>query len=79
MERLRMTSINFNHRHVQGLVISETNGDVTVGDIRNAIAHLPDDAEVHLGTCDCGNVLTLFGFKDRGGAISLKIGCKELD
>lgn len=66
-------SVNFNHQHVLGsTMISSTTGQITVGDIRDAIAHLPDDAEVHLGVCECGLILELAGFKDRGGAISFK-------
>lgn len=68
---------NFNHLHKLGPFISSTDGQITVGDVRNAIAHLPDDAEIHLGVCDCGCILELSGFKDRGGAISFNTRCVE--
>lgn len=74
-----MTTVNYNHLHKQGSVVSDTAGEITVGDIRNAIAHLPGDAEVLLGVCDCGCILKLSGFKDRGGAISFKTSCVDLD
>lgn len=72
-------SINFNHRHKLGDIISSTDGQITVGDVRNAIAHLPDDDEIHLGVYDCGCALELSGFKDRSGAISFRTRCRELD
>ncbi len=72
-------SINYNHRHKAGDFITSTDGQITVGDVRNAIAHLSDDAEVFLGACDCGCILELSGFKDRTGAISFNIRCRELD
>ena len=74
-----MTGINYNHQHKPGHMITSTSGQITVGDIRNAIASLPDDAEVHLGVCDCGCILRLAGFKGRGGAISFNVACEELE
>lgn len=43
--------INYNHRHRPsgGIIAGSTTGKLTVGDIRDAIAEFPDDAEVIFG------------------------------
>jgi len=59
---------NYNHEHVaSGYVISgSADGFLTVGDIRDAIANLPDDAEIVFGTCNHGEPLKFGRFKTRG-------------
>jgi hypothetical protein len=68
---------NYNHRHVaSGTVISGSgDGHLTVGDVRDAIAELPDDAEVIFGPCGHGDPLTFYRFKMRGeNLISIEFG-----
>lgn len=69
-------SRNFNREHVvSGGTRSGGGGPLTVGDVRNAIAELPDDAEVIFGTCDHGQPLTFNRFKTRGeNLISIEFG-----
>ncbi|PSJ55774.1 hypothetical protein [Pseudaminobacter soli (ex Li et al. 2025)] len=62
-----MADINYSHRHRwNGQYISSTTGTISVGDIRDAIAAYPDDANVHLSVCDHGGIQHIFGFKSRG-------------
>lgn len=75
-------SMNYNRLHnPSGTVISGTNGQVTVGDIRDAIAEYPDDTTVSLGVCgDCGAILRLSGFKSRGEkAIQFRVDTEEIE
>lgn len=59
---------NYNHRHVpSGTVIAGSpDGYLTAGDIRDAIADLPDDAEIGFGICNHGEPLKFWRFKMRG-------------
>ena len=61
--------INYNHRHVaSGSMISGA-GDgyvLTAKDVRDAIADLPDDAEIIFGTCSHGVEQHFYRFKTRG-------------
>jgi hypothetical protein len=60
--------INYNHRHVaSGSVISGApEGYVlTAKDVRDAIANLPDDAEIIFGTCSHGAEQRFYRFKTR--------------
>lgn len=63
--------INYNHRHqTSGTMISGSpDGYLTVKDVRDAIAHLPDDAEVVFGTCEHGEPLQFGRFKMRGPSL----------
>ncbi|MGE6739663.1 hypothetical protein ACQKGC_05245 [Allorhizobium pseudoryzae] len=63
-----MTKTNYNHLHrASGTMISGSpDGYLTVKDIRDAIAELPDDAEVIFGTCGHGEPLQFGRFKMRG-------------
>ncbi|QKC72160.1 hypothetical protein [Mesorhizobium loti] len=67
---------NYNRDHVvSGGMRSGGGGPLTVGDVRNAIADLPDDAEVTFGTCDHGDALKFSRFKTRGeNLISIEFG-----
>lgn len=59
---------NYNREHVSsGTVIagSET-GYLTVGDMRDALAEFPDDAEIIFGTDSSGEPLKFYRFKTRG-------------
>jgi hypothetical protein len=57
---------NYNHAHKGGPVISGTHAEsITVGDIRNAIAEFPDDAEVMFGGLPQGKLM-FYRFKTRG-------------
>ena len=57
--------INYNHLHrLSGTVIAgSSDGYLTVGDMRDAIAHLPDDAEITFGICEHGEPLRFYRFK----------------
>lgn len=61
-------SINYNHLHrASGTMISGSpDGHLTVQDLRDAIANLPDDAEIIFGTCGHGEPLQFGRFKTRG-------------
>lgn len=58
----------YNRQHVaSGTVISgSADGYLTVGDLRDAISDLPDDAEVIFGPCTHGEPLKFSRFKMRG-------------
>ena len=60
--------MNHNHTHrPSGTVISgSSDGYLTVGDLRDAIADYPDDARVYFGICECGEPMQFYRFKDRG-------------
>lgn len=67
-----MSTINYNHRHhPSGTMISGADDGyvLTVGDMRDAIAHLPDDAEIIFGPCNHGDPLQFYRFKSRGEKI----------
>lgn len=68
-----MKEINYNHQHVMkdhyGISGVEKGYVLTVGDIRDAIARLPDSAEVTFGTSPSGEELEFFRFKSRGDDI----------
>ncbi len=59
---------NHNREHVaSGTMISGSDdGFLTVGDLRDAIAYLPDDAEVIFGICEHGQPQRFMRFKMRG-------------
>lgn len=63
-----MSPPNYNRTHVpSGTMISGSpDGYLTVGDIRDAIANLPDDAEVVFGPCAHGQPHQFGRFKMRG-------------
>lgn len=60
--------VNYNHSHIakQGMISGSPDGYLTVGDLRDAIANLPDDAEVIFGPCQHGDTLQFYRFKMRG-------------
>lgn len=70
---------NYNHRHTpSGTLISGTTEPITIGDIRDAISHLPDDSEVTWGTCCCGQPLHFYRFKSRGEkVIGIELSCEK--
>ncbi|MFN4125258.1 hypothetical protein [Pannonibacter indicus] len=58
---------NFNHLHQTGRpVITGTNGRITAGDFRDALASLPDHAEILLQTTPSGERLKISGFDQKG-------------
>lgn len=65
-----MSEVNYNHLHKMkshGGISGAADGyTLTVGDIRDAIARLPDHAEVIFGTCPHGEPLEFGRFKVRG-------------
>lgn len=63
------TNYNRLHRPSGTMISGSPDGYLTVGDIRDAIAHLPDDAEVVFGTCSHGEPLQFGRFKMRGEKI----------
>lgn len=76
-----MTKVNFNRLHQpSGTVISGTEHPITVGDLRDAIAYLPDDAEITWSTCDHGVPLRFSRFKMRGeNVLGIELNNVELD
>lgn len=58
---------NFNHTHqTSGGVISGIDTDtITVGQLRDAIAEFPDDAEVYFGGTEEAGHLAFYRFKTR--------------
>mgnify|MGYP001049360166 FL=1 len=72
-----MSKPNYNRQHVaSGTMISGSgDGYLTVGDLRDAIAGLPDDAEVVFGPCSHGEPLSFHRFKMRGeNLLSIEFG-----
>lgn len=69
--------VNYNHLHVwrnYGISGSE-DGRLTVGDMRDAIACYPDDAEIIFGVCEHGEPLKFYRFKERGeNLLSIEFG-----
>lgn len=60
-------TINYNHLHQSsGGMISGTAQPINIGDLRDAIAPFPDDAEIAWGTCSHGEPLAFYRFKVRG-------------
>lgn len=59
---------NYNREHVfSGSVISgSATGRLTIGDLRDAIASFPDDAEISFGVDSVGEPLKFGRFKTRG-------------
>ncbi|MGP4673628.1 hypothetical protein ACSV5N_16885 [Agrobacterium salinitolerans] len=59
---------NYNHTHVSsGSSISGTHAEsITVGDMRDAIAEYPDDAEIVFGHVLSAGQLMFYRFKSRG-------------
>lgn len=59
---------NYNHSHVHsGSVISGIHAaSITVGDLRDALAEYPDDAEVIFGNVHAAGTLMFSRFKSRG-------------
>ncbi|MES0100905.1 hypothetical protein [Mesorhizobium sp. M0019] len=62
---------NYNREHIAsgGMISGSSTGRLTVGDLRDAIAQLPDNADVIFGTCSHGDPLTFYRFKMRGESI----------
>lgn len=61
--------VNYNHHHVaSGSFISGASEGyvLTVKDMRDAIANLPDHAEIIFGTCNHGDPQNFYRFKTRG-------------
>ena len=51
----------------KGMISGAPEGYVlTVADMRDAIDHFPDDAEIVFGTCAHGQELQFYRFKQRG-------------
>jgi hypothetical protein len=75
--------INYNSRHIAGDMVVSIGSDVqmTIGDLRNAIARFPDDAAVLISPCSCcWAVQRLTGFDVKGpGELLLNIEGHELD
>ena len=68
---------NFNHRHVWKSygISGSSDGQLTVGDLRDAIAAYPDDAAVVFGICNHGEPLQFYRFKRRGDdVLSIEFG-----
>jgi hypothetical protein len=77
VEEKMSNGVNYNHKHKPkgGMISGSDDGKLTVGDIRDAIAMLPDDAEVIFGTCEHGESLQFRRFKMRGPTtISIEFG-----
>ncbi|WP_449396294.1 hypothetical protein [Devosia riboflavina] len=79
-----MSNINYNHRHQpSGEMTTSTTGELTIGDLRDAIANMPDDAKLVVAPCDCGIILKPFGFKVKtdkeGGPTHLIIQQSEME
>lgn len=74
-----MTNTNYNLQHKwSGAFISGTDNPITVGDIRDAIAAYPDDAEIVWSACGCGRPLKFSRFKSRGEkALGIELGSVE--
>jgi hypothetical protein len=72
------SDINYNHRHVaSGSVISGASEGyvLTAKDLRDAIANLPDDAEIIFGPCNHGDPQHFYRFKTRGeNLLSIELG-----
>ena len=68
-----MSEVNYNHLHVMkdhyGISSASEDYTLTVGDLRDAIARLPDDAEIVFGPCNHGEPLQFGRFKSRGPKI----------
>lgn len=64
-------TVNYNHRHrLSGMAISgSADGFLTAGDIRDAIAFLPDDTEIVFGVDSVGEPLRFARFKMRGPSV----------
>lgn len=60
------TNYNHLHKHSGTMISGSPDGRLTVGDIRDAIAYAPDDAEVIFGTDSAGEPVQFGGFKWRG-------------
>ncbi|MCG6203335.1 hypothetical protein LPW26_01675 [Rhodopseudomonas sp. HC1] len=62
-------TVNYNHQHIaRGYSISGASQGyvLTVRDVRDAIAYLPDHAEIIFGPCEHGEPLQFYRFKTRG-------------
>lgn len=69
--------INYNHQHVAtgSMISGSADGYLTVGDLRDAIANLPDSAEIMFGACMHAEQLKFRRFKMRGeNLISIEFG-----
>ena len=72
-----MSMVNYNraHRYSGSVISGSCDGHLTVGDLRDAIAHLPDGAEVIFGTDQHGEPLRFYRFKTRGpSTIGIEFG-----
>lgn len=76
--RSKPEKINYNHRHVhRGYVLSGASDGyvLTAQDMRDAIADLPDDAEIIFGPCNHGDEQHFYRFKTRGeNLLSIELG-----
>jgi hypothetical protein len=65
-----MKEVNYNHLHTMkahhGLSGVEKGYTLTIGDLRDAIARLPDEAELVFGPCQHGEEVSFYRFKPRG-------------
>jgi len=64
----RLPPVNFNHFHAAsgGVISTSSDGYLTVGDMRDAIAPYGDDHQIMFGVCNCGEPVVFGGFKSRG-------------
>lgn len=62
----KVRNYNLEHKDRGTMITESPDGVLTVGDIRDAIANYPDDAEIIFGTCDHGEALQFLRFKQRG-------------
>ncbi|WP_414833592.1 hypothetical protein [Afifella sp. YEN Y35] len=73
---------NYNHLHKpRGRMVTSSDGGLTVGDIRDAIAGFPDDTEVILSPCsECAAKPSLSGFDQKGPKeILFNTASREID
>ncbi|MGV1789947.1 hypothetical protein [Rhizobium sp. A37_96] len=62
-----MKNYNHSHRHSGGVISGTHAESITVGELRDAIAEFPDDAEVIFGGFPEGRLM-FYRFKTRGSA-----------
>lgn len=60
-----MTNYNHTHRHSGGIISGTHAESITVGELRDALAEFPDDADVVFGGFPEGNLM-FYRFKTRG-------------
>lgn len=80
---------NYNHLHKAGdftVSIGDTS-QMTLKELRNSIASLPDDTRILVGTYDCGCLLRLTGFEVKRSLderktpsdFLLQVSCRQVD